>query len=63
VRREWDNTASPIEPATVAAIRAEVKDRQAQWTERELLAISPRLPRPPRAPVANAAPPAETKKN
>ncbi len=63
VRREWDNTASPIEPATVAAIRAEVRDRRAQWTERELLVISPRLPRPRRATTANAAPPAETTKN
>jgi putative membrane-bound dehydrogenase-like protein len=62
VRREWDNTASPIEPATVAAIRAEVKYRQAQWTERELLNISPRLPKPSRAPLAKTAP-AQTSTN
>jgi len=38
IRQEWGNDATPIETATVAAIRAEIPAR-AEWTEAELLAI------------------------
>lgn len=36
VRREWRGGAKPVEPATVAKIRAATADRTAQWTEKEL---------------------------
>jgi mono/diheme cytochrome c family protein/glucose/arabinose dehydrogenase len=39
IRREWGHTADPIEPATVAKIRAETAQRQEAWTEAELLKI------------------------
>jgi len=38
IRQEWGNDATPIETATVAAIRAEIPAR-AEWSEAELLAI------------------------
>lgn len=39
IRREWGNTAAPIEPKTVAKIRAETAKRDEAWTEAELLKI------------------------
>lgn len=39
IRREWGHTASPIEPATVAKIRAETEKREDAWSEKELLDI------------------------
>jgi mono/diheme cytochrome c family protein/glucose/arabinose dehydrogenase len=36
IRREWDHTYDPVEPATVARIRAATKDRTEAWTEEEL---------------------------
>ena len=39
VRREWREGATPIEPATVAAIRAATKGRTDQWTAEELLKV------------------------
>jgi mono/diheme cytochrome c family protein len=39
IRREWGHTADPVEPATVAKIRAETVQRQEAWTEPELLKI------------------------
>lgn len=39
IRREWGNNAAPVEPETVANIRAETKDRFEPWTEAELLKI------------------------
>ncbi len=56
VRREWDNTATPVDPATVKKVREEVKDRQLQWTEPELLAIGKGKPVRARATETPAAP-------
>lgn len=39
IRREWGHTASPVEPATVAGIRAETLKHDEAWTESELLQI------------------------
>lgn len=39
VRHEWDHNARPITATTVTRVRREVGDRQAAWTEKELLAI------------------------
>ncbi len=39
VRREWREKSSPIEPATVARIRAALGGRTDQWTEKELLEV------------------------
>ncbi len=39
VRREWREGGTPIEPATVARIRAATKSRTDQWMEKELLNI------------------------
>lgn len=39
VRREWGHSASPVDPETVAKIRAETADRLEAWTEPELLKI------------------------
>ena len=37
VRREWGNSADPVKPETVKAIRALDPDRIDLWTEEELL--------------------------
>lgn len=39
IRREWGHTASPVEPTTVAKIRAETEQRDEAWTQEELLKI------------------------
>ncbi len=39
VRREWGHTASPVDPAFVAKVRAETSDREEAWTEAELLKV------------------------
>ncbi len=39
VRHEWDHNARPITASSVTRVRREVGDRQAAWTEKELLAI------------------------
>ncbi len=39
VRREWRDGGTPMEPATVARIRAATKSRTDQWLEKELLNI------------------------
>jgi mono/diheme cytochrome c family protein len=39
IRREWGHTASPIEPAMLSKIRAEIADRQDAFTEPELLKL------------------------
>ncbi len=36
IRREWGQTASPVTPAAVAAVRAATKSRTRPWTEAEL---------------------------
>ena len=36
VRREWGQTASPVDPATVAQTRAATADRTRPWTNAEL---------------------------
>lgn len=36
IRRNWENAADPISPATVARIRAQVAGRHAAWTAGEL---------------------------
>jgi mono/diheme cytochrome c family protein/glucose/arabinose dehydrogenase len=39
IRREWENAAAPVSPATVARIRAATAQRSEAWTEAELLRI------------------------
>jgi mono/diheme cytochrome c family protein/glucose/arabinose dehydrogenase len=39
IRREWGHTAAPVEPATIAKIRAETAARERAWTEPELLQV------------------------
>ena len=39
IRRSFGNTADPVDPKTVARIRAETADRPNPWTEPELLEI------------------------
>jgi glucose/arabinose dehydrogenase/mono/diheme cytochrome c family protein len=39
VRRSWEHTATPVEPATVKAIRAATVQHADAWTEKELLRI------------------------
>ncbi len=39
VRREWDNTGSPVTPAQIKAIRAATTGRNEAWTEAELLKV------------------------
>ncbi len=38
-RREWEHAADPIDAATVTKVREATKDREAAWTEKELLKI------------------------
>jgi mono/diheme cytochrome c family protein len=46
IRREWEHNASAVETKSVAAIRAQNKDRVMMWTEEELKAlISPPKPK------------------
>lgn len=45
LRREWEHTASAVEPAEVADLRANFKDRVLPWTAAELKS-SPRAARP-----------------
>jgi mono/diheme cytochrome c family protein len=42
IRREWGHAAAPVDPATVARIRADVADRHDAWTQPELLKIPAR---------------------
>jgi mono/diheme cytochrome c family protein/glucose/arabinose dehydrogenase len=39
IRRAWGHAAAPVEPNTVAQIRAETESREEAWTESELLKI------------------------
>jgi mono/diheme cytochrome c family protein/glucose/arabinose dehydrogenase len=39
IRREWDNTGSPVQPETVKKIRAANASRQEAWSQAELLEI------------------------
>ena len=39
IRREWGHTASPIDPVTIARIRADTEKHEDAWTESELLKI------------------------
>jgi hypothetical protein len=39
VRREWDQTGAPVDPATVKAIRESTAGRMRPWTDDELLAL------------------------
>jgi len=41
VRRAWDNTADPVQPALVQQVRAATADRQLPWTAAELLGVTP----------------------
>jgi mono/diheme cytochrome c family protein len=38
-RREWGHAADPVDPETVAKVRAQVKGRPDAWTEEELLKV------------------------
>jgi len=39
IRRSWENSAPPVEPATITAVRAGTAQRQRAWTAAELSAI------------------------
>ena len=39
IRREWGHTSSPVEPETVAKIRAATSERLDAWTQPELLKL------------------------
>jgi mono/diheme cytochrome c family protein/glucose/arabinose dehydrogenase len=39
IRREWGNTAAPVEPSSVKRIRDAVDDREEPWLERDLLKL------------------------
>jgi mono/diheme cytochrome c family protein len=39
LRREWRDQGAPVEPETVARIRAATDGRTDQWTEKKLLGI------------------------
>jgi mono/diheme cytochrome c family protein/glucose/arabinose dehydrogenase len=39
VRREWGQTGTPVDPATVAGVRVLTKDRTRPWTDAELSAL------------------------
>lgn len=39
VRREWEHTAAPVDPATVKSIRAATTARDQSWKENELLKV------------------------
>ena len=41
VRRDWGNTAAPIDAATVKTIRGQTAGRTQPWTPAELSAIAP----------------------
>jgi mono/diheme cytochrome c family protein len=36
IRREWEHTASPVDPGFVTSVRAAIKDRTKPWTAEEL---------------------------
>jgi len=36
VRREWGQTGTPVDPGTVASVRALTKERSRPWTDAEL---------------------------
>jgi mono/diheme cytochrome c family protein len=42
VRREWGSTGSPVDAATVKAVRAATGARTRPWTNEELAALMPR---------------------
>ena len=37
VRREWGNTGTPVDPATVAEVRKATAGRSRPWTDQELI--------------------------
>ena len=39
VRREWGQTGTPVDPATVSSVRTLTKDRTRPWTDAELTAL------------------------
>jgi mono/diheme cytochrome c family protein len=39
IRREWDHTYDPIDPADVAKTRTTTADRAEAWTETELKSV------------------------
>jgi mono/diheme cytochrome c family protein len=39
IRREWEHTATPVEPGTIKAIREATRTRTEGWREEELKAI------------------------
>lgn len=59
VRGAWGNTAGPVEPALIAKVRAETRDRTLPWTAAELSSIAGETPArsaaaaPPLKPAAN----------
>ena len=44
VRREWGQAGDPVDPATVAAVRAQTATRTRPWTDDELLKMVPASP-------------------
>jgi glucose/arabinose dehydrogenase/mono/diheme cytochrome c family protein len=46
IRREWEHTASPVSPATVAKVRKDFASRTKSWSESELrAAMNPKAPK------------------
>jgi mono/diheme cytochrome c family protein len=39
IRREWEHSAAPVEPATIKAIREATKNRTEGWRQEELLKL------------------------
>lgn len=58
VRQAWGNTAGPVAPEQIAALRKELAGRAESWTEPDLLAVpaDAELPGAPPAPAAGASP-------
>lgn len=56
IRQEWGNTAGPVAPEQVGAIRKEFKDHADSWTEADILAVPADAGNEAAAPAASAAP-------
>ena len=41
VRREWGNTGTPVEPATIGSVRVETAGRARPWSDEELMKLLP----------------------
>jgi len=48
IRREWGQTGSPVDAATISSVRTQTATRRTPWTNAELLAML--AGSPPRTP-------------